>query len=106
MLRALILSAAVLVPALAQADATARVIVAVDSYERDYNDFDVMATLSGEAAPKAIKLLTDGASPTYYSINGDSCERALLLLMNRPGRFSIEVRTVNFSYSVCRLVRQ
>ena len=91
---------------LAQADADPKqVLVAVDSYERDYNQFDITATLKGEAAPKTLQIVTDGNSPTYYSINGDSCERALLLMMNRPGRFSIEVRTI-YGYAVCRLVRQ
>jgi hypothetical protein len=109
MLRSLLLSAMVLMPALAHADSFKRVIVAVDSYERNFNDFSVMATLKGEGVAAAItfRATTSSVSNSYYSINGDSCERGLAMMMNRPGRFSLEVRESDSDGNVaCRLVRQ
>jgi hypothetical protein len=109
MIRTLLASAALLAaaPALADEPTTATTVFStVDAFERTADsNFTIVGIVSGESAARSLDF--NGSSSILHAT--DACERAALLMMNRPGRFTLQVkvRLLNdFEPWTCRLVRQ
>ncbi len=110
--RAILFAASLtLLPALAHADypPSPTTLTTVDAYERQSDTAaSITGIVAGESSPRTFDLWTYGDSTTTRSAAGNACEHAALVMMNRPGRFQLQLRlqTDTGNGWACKLVRQ
>ncbi len=74
----------------------------VDQFDRQFNDMTFVGIVSGQSTASTFNVSAYDST----GLTGNTCERAALLMMSRPGRFQLLISPDDTDYGVhCRLIR-
>jgi hypothetical protein len=80
-------------------------LTTVDEIERTSGqNLSITGIPSGQSTSQTFQIYTPPDSGSMSS-GGDACERAALMMMNRPGRWALQINQSDYYYS-CRLIKQ